>query len=484
MITTTETQVLAGGSPLPPNAGPNHCPILNPELEKTVVANLLTSGHAMADTADILFDDCFADPKMREIFHAAKEVYRQGHIPDIMLVPGELAKNGSRISALDVADLCVYAPVVVDIEPHARLLRDMALRRRLWRIGADLMARANDERFEVETIRSGCRKQLEDLVEYDNNELITLNDAFKELIGQMLENRNREPGETYGTPTGFDDIDRRGGLCPTDLVVVGAETSQGKTSFATSLAMSAISHGEGVAFYSMEMLPRQLSARIAAMRSGISSSHIQFDRLSNDEINRIGLSMNHPGASNLYFDGNTTSGLDSILTSIRRMKMKKGIKGAVVDYLQLVRPENMKQNREQAIGDIARSFKNLAKELGIWIILISQLSRDRQSTAPSLARLRDSGQIEEAADVIYLIHRPRDGRKYPEPFADVPTDGTAMISVAKGRNIGITQFICGFSPETTLFYPLSPADLAALKTKAPTGENPEKKDTPISFAYD
>ena len=252
--------------------------------------------------------------------------------------------------------------------------------------------------------------------------------------------------------------------------------------------MSAIQHGEGVAFYSMEMMPVQLTARISAMRSGVSSTRILRNRLSIDEFNRIGEGMKDVDMSKLYFDGKSNSSLDSILMSIRRMKLKKDIKGAVVDYLQLVRPDNAKQNREQAIGDIARSLKNLAKELNIWIILISQLSRDRQNPRPTLARLRDSGQIEEAADVIYLIYRAKDGQRYPEPFADVPTHGTAMISVAKGRHIGTTQFICGFRPDTTSFYPVTAQELAEISagtsptshTDVPTTTD-EPTDDPLEF---
>lgn len=429
-----------------------------------VIASLITSYNALTESADILYDDCFHDPKMREIYRAVMAVYKRGDAPDMMLVSNELAKSGSRQTFLDIADLCANTTVKFGIEAHALLLREYSLRRKLWTLGSELMTRAADGQNDVESMQSDSMRRLQGLFDFDASDLTTLGDSFKEMMQIVLDNQNRQDGDTYGTPTGFPDIDRAGGLCATDLIVVGAETSQGKTSFATSLAMSAIRHGEGVAFYSMEMMPVQLSARISAMQSGVSSSRILRNRLSIEEFNRIGLGMKDVDMSKLYFDGKSNAGLDSILMSIRRMKLKKDIKGAVVDYLQLVRPDNTKLNREQAIGDIARSFKNLAKELNIWIILISQLSRDRQNPCPTLARLRDSGQIEEAADVIYLIYRAKDGHRYPEPFADVPTQGTAMISVAKGRHIGTTQFICGFRPDTTSFYPITARELAEIST--------------------
>lgn len=441
--------------------------ICNPELERMVAASIITSYSALTESADILYDDCFHDPGMREIYRAVMAVYKRGDAPDMMLVSNELARNGSRLTFLDIADLCANTSIRSDIETHALLLRDYSLRRKLWSLGRELTTRAADERYDVESMQNDGMRSLQGLFDFDASDLTTLGDSFREMMQIVLDNQKRQEGETYGTTTGFPEIDRAGGLCATDLIVVGAETSQGKTSFATSLAMSAIRNGEGVAFYSMEMMPVQLTARISAMRSGVSSTRILRNRLSIDEFNRIGEGMTDVDMSKLYFDGKSNSSLDSILMSIRRMKLKKDIKGAVVDYLQLVKPDNGKQNREQAIGDIARSFKNLAKELNIWIILISQLSRDRQNPRPTLARLRDSGQIEEAADVIYLIYRAKDGQRYPEPFTDVPTQGTAMISVAKGRHIGTTQFICGFRPETTSFYPITAEELARLRTAAP-----------------
>ena len=445
--------------------------INNLELEKTIVASLITSYNSIVETSEILYEDCFYNDKMREIYRAVMAIYKRGDVPDMILVTSELAKSGSSIKAVEIADLCVNSFTQFEITKHALLLRDYSLRRKLWQIGNSLQSHAHDEQYSVESMQNDCRNDLEGLFDFESTDLSTLNDSFKDLMNVVFDNQNRQDGETYGTPTGFSEIDRDGGLCGTDLIVVGAETSQGKTSFATALALSAIQHGDGVAFYSMEMLPVQLTARIAAMKSGISSSRILRNRLSIDEVNRIGEGLKNIDMSKLYFDGKSKSSLDSILMSIRRMKMKKDIKGAVVDYLQLVKPDNQKLNREQAIGDIARSFKNLAKELNIWIILISQLSRDRQNPYPTLARLRDSGQIEEAADVIYLIYRSRDNKKYPEPFADVPTQGTAMISVAKGRHIGTTQFICGFKPDTTCFYPISEQELATINFNIPKADN-------------
>jgi replicative DNA helicase len=167
-----------------------------------------------------------------------------------------------------------------------------------------------------------------------------------------------------------------------------------------------------------------------------------------------------PG-DNLFFDERSTSSLETILLSIRNMKLRYGINGAVVDYMQIlnVNQKNNSYTREQAMGDAARRLKNLAKDLGIWIIALSQLSRNQQDPVPTVSRLRDSGQIHEAADVVMLIYRPEVyNRTFPQPFdslTDEECKGKAMIDVAKGRNIGIFKFLVEFNANTTHFIDMS-----------------------------
>ena len=141
------------------------------------------------------------------------------------------------------------------------------------------------------------------------------------------------------------------------------------------------------------------------------------------------------------------------------MKKRFNVDGVVIDYLQILNVNSGRGDNqdEQAMGTVARKFKNIAKDLGIWVLALSQLSRDKAEEAPRLGRIRGSGQISEAADVVMLLHRPevygRD-KRYPEPFTNVSTENTAMIDIAKGRNVGTMKMICGFNAPTTLFYDL------------------------------
>jgi len=249
--------------------------------------------------------------------------------------------------------------------------------------------------------------------------------------------------------------------------------------FATALALQAIREGDGVAFYSLEMTPRQLTGRLASMISGVPASTIMFRKMEVTDGERVERAITELSSLPLFFDGRSDSSLESILTSARRMKSRHGIKGIVVDYLQLVGTGHGRDmNREQAVARVARALKDLAKELDIWVLLISQLSRDRANPRPSLSRLRDSGQIEEAADNIYLIYRPGKGMAYPEPFADVNPEGTAMVTIAKGRNSGTGEFICGFDAAACRFYPL--ADCHKEKCAA-SGTSKEKRASDDPF---
>lgn len=431
------------------------------ELEKKVVVSLILSPQSFPDVRDILSPDCFHNLKFREIFEAFISVVNLGEIPDVMLVANNLARNSSLISREALLELCLQVAPAYSLRDHALTLKEMSLRRRLWEIGYNLVSKAGNLSESMELIHNEAKTAIDSLFEDLGDDLITMKDVYSQLQEDMMTRASMAEDNRPGTPTGFPEIDRNGGLIGSDLIVVGAETSQGKTSFATALALNAVKAGDHVAFYSMEMTPKQLTGRIAAMSSGISSSKILFGKMQIDEISQVDQAFTGFDPSLLHFDGKSSSSLDHILFSIRNMKIKYGIKGAVVDYLQLVNLSERGLSREQCVARIARDLKNLAKDLNIWIIAISQLSRNQQNPVPSLSRLRDSGQIEEAADNIFLIYRPKSGN-YPAPFADITTNGTAMISIAKGRHIGTSEFICGFKPENTLFFPLENSGMQAL----------------------
>ena len=228
----------------------------------------------------------------------------------------------------------------------------------------------------------------------------------------------------------------------------------GKTSFALSVANNIASSGDKIAIYSLEMSSIQLAARISSMNTGIPSNEILYSRLTNEQMERIETNISRICNTGIYIDERSTSNMDTIISSIRNMVSKYNIKGAVVDYLQIVNINSEGSNEETKLGVASRRLKNLAKDLNIWIMALSQLNRNDANPYPTLGRLRGSGQIGEAADIVAFVYRPEYynlSKQYPDEFSEVSTKDTALIDVAKGRHIGTFRFITKFDKTITHF---------------------------------
>lgn len=427
--------------------------------EQQMICSLCEYPGTLTQADDILTEDCFFNPKNRLLFSIISKRILEYKPVDISALHSALLKEQKGDISAYYATLMISNRPTSVIREIAVHLASLNLRRCMYVNAEYLREGMIDTTQDIDAVIEESKRRINDAYSLPDNNLENGQEIYERLQQHIILNQDRAPGEVYGTPTGFEEIDKAGGLCPGDLNIVGAETSQGKTSFATALALSSIAHGHAVAFYSMEMMPIHVMARVAAMRSGISSSQMISGVVKMPGLHHMDHSVEDLDLSLLHFDSKSKCTIDSILMSIRRLTVKEGIKGVVVDYLQLIGVSDSRLNREQATAQCARALKNLAKELGIWVILISQMSRSvSASGAPMMARLRDSGQIEEAADNVYLIYRPAQGVRYPAPYTDVSTQGTAMVIIAKGRNSGTGSFICGFEPDLTLFYPLNGAD--------------------------
>ncbi|MCD8177960.1 MAG: AAA family ATPase [Tannerellaceae bacterium] len=335
------------------------------------------------------------------------------------------------------------------------VLVELDQRRKIATLAHQLYQQANDMETEIPQLISATTGQLTQFAEGPSTAYYTLDEAIQGVRNQIERNCNQESPLT-GTPTGFTQLDKQsGGLQGSDLIVIVADTSQGKTSLSLSLALNAARTDAGVAIYSLEMKKEQIAARLIATETGIPVNQLLYSPLPPGQIEQIEKGLTRLYGLPVYFDDRSTSQIDTIITSIRNLKMKYNIKGAVVDYLQIMNVNMKGSNKEAQMGEVSRRLKNLALELDIWIMALSQLNRDPLHPAPSLGRLRDSGQIAEAADVVMLIYRPEVyNRTYGEPFQWAGTANTALIEVAKGRNIGLTKFLCGFNPQTCRFYEL------------------------------
>lgn len=456
-------------------------PLVNdPKAEQYVIGSLLVDPTAYTLVSQYLDEDCFYDPMCRDIWKAVDNMGKQGMPIDVISVSAELSKQKSNVTALDLMNISAQIASSAHVEYHVIRLQDLGRRRKLWVVGQQLSKVGLSEEILTADAHQEAIESIGGVFEKADG-VFTLDDAMNSLNEIMVKNAT-VGGVTTGTKTGMERFDEKGGLQKSDLIIVAGETSQGKTSLALCMTRHAIENGAKVAFYSMEMTKEQLTARLLSAKTNIPANNILYSgSLAPSEMRMIDDARGKLPGENLFFDDKSTSNIDSILLSIRMLKMQKDIDGAVVDYLQIlnVNSRSTSFSREQAMGDAARRFKNLAKELNIWIIALSQLSRDSNCPEPNLNRLRDSGQIGEAADVVILVYRAEYyNRAYPAPFDnkdDYPTDGTAMIDVAKGRNIGTFKFFMGFNKNTTNFFK---TNLINEDVQVPF-EKPEEADAPF-----
>ncbi len=332
------------------------------------------------------------------------------------------------------------------IEHHIRIIQQEYARRELIRLSAELSKKSFDETLDIDDVFSFAQGELSNIMSFDSEDSsCSYEDATMELIEDL-----NSTVET-GIKTGLSKYDNfTGGLHQSDLVIIAGETSQGKTSLAISILRHiAVKENVPMAVFSTEMTKKQLVSRMTAQQTGISAKEILYNKINKEHkdylIQELLDAKNRP----IYFDDQSNNDIDKICTSIRKLKIKHDIQIVLVDFIQ-----DMKgADTESGVAEIARKLKNIAKELNIVAIGVSQLSRDRNNPRPNMSRLRGSGQLEEKADIIMLIWRPEYYQKnYSEPFENYPTENTAQVIIGKGRNVGIGSFILNFNKPTTNFF--------------------------------
>lgn len=426
--------------------------------EERVLAQIMYNNSVLDEYREQLSPSCFYKPQHEEIFNAICSLHEQGKSADIITVFEELEKRGSEITQYEVTRISGES-TFVDLPLYIARLEHLAISRKLWLIAKKLENVGTMVHYDLESIIEEARAALNEVYTYNNKQYVTLGESLGKLHS-IINSNFANNGNTRGTLTGFHFLDEKGGLQPSDLIVIAGDTSQGKTAFANAIVVNALLNDKKVVFYSMEMAHIQISARMVAMQSGISSFKILNEKLSEEEVLKSDKAIGKLEQFNksLFVNDKDSSSIDSIISFIRTMKRKHDIDGAVVDYLQILSVNSKAPTEEKNMADAARRLKNLAKELDIWIIAISQLSRgDSNNPEPNINRLRSSGQIAEAADMVMLVYRPEVYGKdfsFPKPFEKCDIKGKSMINLCKGRNTGTGKFICGFHAETTHFYQL------------------------------
>lgn len=427
------------------------------EVEEAVIGALMLERDAYLAIADIVNTNSFYKEEHQKIFEVIKYLSINNKPVDLLMVTQELKSRNILDEVggpMMITQLTSRVASAAHIEFHSRIIAQKFMQRELIRISTEIQTKAYDETIDVDDILSEAENKLSAIQETGQSKETTTSDAVKCLKERIRLNLNNTG--LSGIGTGLYKFDQfSGGLQKTDLIIIAGESSQGKTSLALFILKNAVmKYKAKAAVYSLEMDKVQLTARIVSQETGISAKKILNQKLTNSEINKVTQTANIIGELPIYFDESSTSTIDQICTSMRRLKLRYGITLAVVDYIQLV-TSNLKNKTDEAqLADTARRLKNAAKELGISVIALSQLSRATNGNhRPSKSRLRGSGQLEEASDVVLTIWRPETYEivEFQEPHAGVITSGLAECMIEKGRNIGTGSFLLRFNPETTAF---------------------------------
>ena len=473
-------------------------PPFNTDAEQALLGAILINNGAYARVAEFLLPEHFGNAVHGRIYAAIGKLVERGQIANPVTLKNLFDQDGALADiggAQYLARLAGAAVTVINAEDYARHIHDLYLRRQLIVIGEDVVNDAFrqdlDDRAPGQIERA--EKKLFDLATSGQSEggfrafSLALTNAI-----DMAEAAFKKGGKTVGVATGFVDLDKKlGGLHPSDLVILAGRPSMGKTALATNIAFSAVraykpvpgpdgriiaEDGAVVGFFSLEMSAEQLAARILAEELGVSSDRIRRGDVSREDFDRFLHASHHLQALKLFIDDTPALSVSALRTRARRLMRQQGLGLIVVDYLQLLRPSvqvRSLENRVQEISDITRGLKALAKELNVPVLALSQLSRAveaREDKRPMLADLRESGSIEQDADVVMFIFREEYylSRGQPLRRADETDDkyndryerwqnrynevyGTAEILIAKQRHGPIGTVRLHFEAETTKF---------------------------------
>lgn len=416
----------------------------NTQSEREVLNAILFNPYIYDYVADIISRDIFQDPECQKVYDMIQQMIKAGKAIDAAEVFTIMRKDG-----LDISHF-MFENILASELTRQRIcfLDDLQTRRKLLNLCYKAEAMVTDTTISREELRSVSK----DFDGYLNND--SQDDECQqigEVIGSLMNDvadRMADKGER-GIMTGLNIFDSRFGWHRGDLVIVAGATSQGKSTLASTIAYNMANAGEPVAYYSLEMSAKQLTARMMARCTQVSSSTTLYAKLSEYEYKQV-----YDGSLGIkklpiYFDEKNKTSFVNMCSSIRRVVKRYGVKVVFIDYLQIL-ANGSRDNRESLIGDMARDLKRLAVEENICICALSQLNRSKEEKGrPRLNQMRGSGQIEEACDMAVLIHRPNLQKE------------SANIYLDKGRNIGVAKDIIKFNGNLSYFSDFEQGDPSA-----------------------
>lgn len=423
--------------------------ILNPqdaELEEAVLGACLVESEAISLVADKLRPEIFYNEQNRMIFAVIQAMFRAGKQIDILTVKNELASCGNLEKVGGPYTLVRLASRVASgahLEYHACILREMYVRREVILGSYKLLAAASDESVDIADVLAG----IHDLLDHLEGEmgtadhLRTMGQLMEDTLAQAEARVEGSRNGITGIPTGFSDLDKlTAGWQRGDLDVIAARPAAGKTAFALHLARAAATAGHSVVVFSLEMQGERLGDRwLVAAAEDVDASHLRRGQLGTSELRQVREASCQLSQLPIRVEDSPVISMDHVRSVARMLKSKGGCDMVIVDYLQLcdMKSDQNNRNREQEVAQATRKAKLMAKELDVPVLLLSQLNRmseGRPDCRPLLSDLRESGAIEQDADMVMLLYRPALHGLKTEHKSKYPSDGLGVVIVAKHRN--------------------------------------------------
>lgn len=431
------------------------------DLEQAVLGAMMLEKNAVTDTIDILKTESFYDPKHQYIFSAIKDLFGTSKPIDILTVTDYLKKKGELQAAggaVYISQLTSRVASTAHVEYHARIISEKHIKRELIRMSNEVMKEAYDDTNDVFDVLNKAEGDLFKIAENNMGKSVSvMQNVVREAI-EEIEKASKNKDGISGVPTGFYGLDKiTAGWQRSDMIVIAARPAMGKTAFVLSMARNtAVDHGLGVAIFSLEMSSVQLVKRLIASETRISAEKLRKGDLRDDEFQQLHTRISKLATAPLYIDDTPGISIFDLRAKCRRLKMQYDIQMVIIDYLQLMTAGSSKGagNREQEISSISRSIKEIAKELNVPIIALSQLSRSVEQRGgdkkPVLSDLRESGAIEQDADIVSFIYRP----EYYGFLQDEDGNsnaGVGEIIIAKHRNGALENVRLRFVKEYARF---------------------------------
>ncbi len=406
------------------------------EAEQSVIGSMLLDREAVTVAGELLHGDDFYSKQYGIIFDSMVELHAEGKPVDLITLQDKLREKDvpPEVSSLEfMKDLLAVVPTSANIKQYANIVYEKATLRRLIRTNEEIASDCYVGKESLEYILDDTEKRIFEICQHRNtDEFVPIREVVSNAM-HKIELASKTQGSVTGVATGFIDLDyRTAGMQPSDLVLIAARPSMGKTAFVLNIAQHvAFKLHKAVAIFSLEMSKEQLVNRLLSLESKVSGQNIRTGQLSDNEWEKLAETAGIIGQSNLMIDDTPGITVAELRSKCRKFKLERGLDMIIIDYLQLMSGSGRIESRQQEISEISRSLKAIAREMNVPVMALSQLSRaveQRPDHRPMLSDLRESGAIEQDADVVMFIYRD----DYYNKETEKP--GVAEIIIAKQRN--------------------------------------------------